>query len=350
MIRLPLLVCLAAGLVACGPLDDESPPASPPSPTASASGFDADTTAVTLGAHLILHVPPPDDDSAPGRLVARRGSAEVWAATDARRAGFLSPLVADRNGNGLPDVAVTTHSGGAHCCNTTYFLEERDGGIVVLAELFTSHSGLNDLGDVDGDGRHEFAFRDAAFAYWRTSYAASPMKNVFVELGPEGIVVDKVLMGGKPYPQALVLEVKADLTALLAQEYRESRSTVALGAAPFSEERLAPLLAEPPPATVPPALVALIRRERTAAWTDRAARPANWFEPADPALWDALLEFVYTGHGAVVPGMLRDVWPAGAEGRTAFLADFHLTLLESPWWPGIRAAFDYPDDLLVGAP
>jgi hypothetical protein len=83
----------------------------------------------------------------------------------------------DINGDGLPDVIVSTWSGGAHCCYSTavYSVGEDVKPILVLE---TGNCGPGEFEDLDGNGTREFVTCDDRWAYLHCSFADSPFPRV----------------------------------------------------------------------------------------------------------------------------------------------------------------------------
>jgi hypothetical protein len=72
------------------------------------------------------------------------------------------------DGTGLPEVIVTTYSGGAHCCWATVIFTGKH-----RTTKLWGHYGAPVLRDVDGDGKPEFHGFDSRFAAAFGSYASS---------------------------------------------------------------------------------------------------------------------------------------------------------------------------------
>jgi len=78
---------------------------------------------------------------------------------------------ADLDGDGEPEVIVSTFSGGAHCCLTARVLTWDGTGYQPL-DIAWGDVGFR-LDDVDGDGRPELVGQDPVFSAAFTAYAAS---------------------------------------------------------------------------------------------------------------------------------------------------------------------------------
>lgn len=179
----------------------------------------------------------------------------------------------DFNGDGVGEVFFVNWSGGAHCCMTTVIFDPKSS--TRLAEIKGEHSESFDYIDLDGDKVPEFKVLDWAFAYWNTSFAASPAPEVILSL-----------KGG-------ILHVRTDLMqtpALTDEELRELAQSVAVG-------------------------------------------PDN--QPLS-TLWKSMLDLLYGGHSDQANQLLTLAWPDAAP-RERFRTEFYNELESSSmWWPLIR--------------
>jgi hypothetical protein len=78
----------------------------------------------------------------------------------------------DIDGDAVPEVIVSTYSGGAHCC-TNFTIHGWRQGQSITTETGPLNSDGGEFKDLDGDGKQEFLSVDNAFLYAFDSYAGS---------------------------------------------------------------------------------------------------------------------------------------------------------------------------------
>src|SRR5215212_1588334 len=89
----------------------------------------------------------------------------------------------DINGDGSPDLVVSTWSGGAHCCyTTTVYSVGRDVRNVLAVE--TGNCGPGTFDDLDGNGVLEFSTCDDQWADAYCDFASAPMPTVVFAYDP----------------------------------------------------------------------------------------------------------------------------------------------------------------------
>lgn len=181
--------------------------------------------------------------------------------------------VRDLTGDGVPDVVLTTYSGGAHCCTTHWLVGLLPAGPRLLAHVEAEH-GEAEVADLDGDGLPEWTVADWTFAYWHTSFAGSPAPRVILSWDGERLAPNLGLMTEPPGP-------RADLDARAA----------------------------------------VVRAD--AAWASQRFPPV--------AYWGTLLDLLYAGRGPEAARFAEAAWPGDALGRTVFLRVLADRLWQSPY-------------------
>jgi hypothetical protein len=127
-------------------------------------------TRLTCGAYEVV----------PGGVAANGQPSRVGI----RRAGRLLDTVSDWSivqvecvdvhGGKTPELLVSSHSGGAHCCETLHVFALAESPRELLRYAAGNAIGY-EFRDLDGDGRMELLLGDDSFAYFGDlSYAASP--------------------------------------------------------------------------------------------------------------------------------------------------------------------------------
>jgi hypothetical protein len=83
-----------------------------------------------------------------------------------------SVFLQDLDGNNVPEIIVSTFSGGAHCC-TNFQIYTWQNNQFIETETGYLNSGGGEFKDLNGDGKIEFLTDDNAFLYQFSSYAGS---------------------------------------------------------------------------------------------------------------------------------------------------------------------------------
>ena len=107
-----------------------------------------------------------------------------WSSFGRPRA--LVQIVEMDSGNAHTEVALTTFTGGAHCCRLVRLLtQEPKTGNWHVVEAGAFDGEIVELEDADGDGRHELVVSDRRFLYTFSSYAGSfpPISVMALESG-----------------------------------------------------------------------------------------------------------------------------------------------------------------------
>lgn len=141
------------------------------------------------------------------RAVVRNGSRTVLTVSGWDVAAELQPL---RPG-GLPELVLSTFSGGAHCCVTYYTFTQDAGRVENLAVIDGGNYGLRFV-DLSGDGTKELLFASDRLAYYDWPYAVSPA--LLTVLAWDGVrLADRT----RAYAYVPAQEAARNLGALLAE-------------------------------------------------------------------------------------------------------------------------------------
>lgn len=194
------------------------------------------------------------------------------------------PRLRDPNDNGVPDVVISTSSGGAHCCYDLVVVELAADGPRTLLELAMKDCHAEFV-QRDADAALEIELCDATFAYWNTCFACSPMPDVVLDWDGNTWSLGTSLMYQAP-PDADALAEKAKNIA----------------AALFNPN--AP-----------------------------EAGPMLW---NSPDLWGVMLDLIYTGHAGLAFDFLDQAWPSDRPGKADFRREFLEQLATSPFYDGLR--------------
>ncbi|QDU34490.1 hypothetical protein KS4_25600 [Poriferisphaera corsica] len=112
----------------------------------------------------------------------------------------------DITGNNYPNIVFFEWTGGAHCCYPTTILEQREDQTVVLFDDDLGNSSIQIL-DLNNDGIQELIVRDQIFAYWKTSYAGSPLPQVIYQFDGDQYVTAANLMLQPPRTDKQQIEI-----------------------------------------------------------------------------------------------------------------------------------------------
>lgn len=113
----------------------------------------------------------------------------------------------DVTGDGKKELVFTSYSGGAHCCSHNYVIGLGDP-LHFYLDLDTGDNGIKFI-DLDHDGKLEIETNEDVFAYWNTSYAASPMPRVVLSLQNGAYKADPKFMYKKPFDAEIKAKAKA---------------------------------------------------------------------------------------------------------------------------------------------
>ncbi|GMA17382.1 hypothetical protein GCM10025871_37130 [Deinococcus metallilatus] len=123
---------------------------------------------------------PAENFEAEARAVVKNGTRTVLTVKGWNVAAELQPL---RPG-GLPELVLSTYSGGAHCCVTYYAFTQDTGSVENLAIIEGGNYGVRFM-DLNGDGTKELLFASDTLAYYDWSFATSPA--LLTVLGWDGV-------------------------------------------------------------------------------------------------------------------------------------------------------------------
>ncbi len=181
------------------------------------------------------------------------------------------------NGDGLPNLLVSEWTGGAHCC-FLFHIFEIGNRFRHIQTINAVHSGLADFANLDEDPALEFQMVDWTFAYWRTSFAASPAPAVILKYQ------------GQQYEMASDLMRKTSLSfdqfIQLADEIKSS---------------------------------------------------SEWESKQPPVrLWAEMLDLIYTGRMDQAWDLVDASWPKAIDGKEQFVKDLQAKLRQSPFWKDVQ--------------
>ncbi|ANE43369.1 hypothetical protein [Deinococcus puniceus] len=214
--------------------------ATPPTPTAWG------------GLTIKLTRAPMTDNSMPAaKLTLSNGTRTIFTVSDF---DIGVQLVQLRPG-GLPELVVSTFSGGAHCCLTAHIFTQDTGGVQNIGILDAGNYGFLPV-DFNKDGTSELLVGLDSLAYYDYSYADSPSLNAVI--GWDGIrLADRTRAYTYVPAQAAARELK-DLQSRMTEspelEYLKSRisgyygNMILAGKGAEAERVLATVLAKSAPA------------------------------------------------------------------------------------------------------
>lgn len=185
---------------------------------------------------------------------------------------------ADVTGRGLPDMIVSSFTGGAHCC-TQHLVFELGPAFKLLATLDDAHDDLAHFARIGADRRYYYFTADWTFAYWPSCFACSPSAAVILRF------VDNANGGG--FHLALdKMQAPAPTPATWNREIRAARNTV---------------------------------------------RP----DDIGTALWGPVLNLIYQGHSDLAWKLVEEAGPKAQQKPLPTLGDFCRLLKTSAYWPDL---------------
>jgi hypothetical protein len=197
----------------------------------------------------------------------------------------------DLTGRGQPDVVIHEYSGGAHCCST-YRIFELGDTFREVAVIEAQHGEIEFV-DLDGNGIPVIELQDWSYAYEFTGFADSYAPDVVLRFKDDQYVMAPDLMTTPALSDAELVAKAAEVK----EAYREVDQD---GSVSLSS-------------------------------------PATW-SAGGGALWNAMLELLYTGHEDEALRLFNLAWPEWARGKRRALRKFVKTVGASEYWPQMTAA------------
>jgi len=117
--------------------------------------------------------------------------------------------VKDVTGDGILELFIEGYSGGSHCCFQNYVIQ-LSNPIAILLDLDTGDYGIN-FKDLNNDGVMEIETNEDVFAYWHTSFSASPMPPVVLSLRNGKYKADPTLMLKQPPTDTEIIKMASTI-------------------------------------------------------------------------------------------------------------------------------------------
>jgi hypothetical protein len=194
----------------------------------------------------------------------------------------------DLTGNGIPDIVLTSWSGGAHCCNSLTILEMTESGARKVITVDGGSYGFI-FKDLDSDGRQEIEFWDWPIDYLFNSFAHSAQGRVVLKSVGDGYRVAKSLM------------------------YRKRADEPTLAAAKVTIQKVF-----------------------------STKQPGVPYE-----LLKLMMDLSYSGYRELALKMADDTWPRDLSGLAKFKLDFNRALAASPYWTEFYAPWALNNPTLI---
>lgn len=211
----------------------------------------------------------------------------------------------DIDGDGLPDLLLYEHSGGAHCCWTVRHIEcgprPRLRGFLNTADSEPVYR------DPQGSGRFEVRLADMSYAYWNAPFGPSPKPPVVLRFSQ-----------GRYAMAPELLRAQGPTAAELAKKTREIRDWIMHFNRIFERVKQG----GPPP-------------ENDWVWNSRPL--IMWHHEQvsiPPQVWGMMLDLIYSGRCREALTFVDAIWPAGKPGKEEFIQDVIEQVLSS--WFGVR--------------
>lgn len=195
----------------------------------------------------------------------------------------------DITGDSVPDLVISEWSGGAHCC-FTYYVFSIGSDFKLMDKIEAQDAGGAIFQDIDNDGQLEFLAHDFVFAYWHSSFAASPAPEVVLKFkdGRYRLALDLMR---KPLPS---IEDEEKIVQQLEKEHATAKS-----------------------------------------WDKSLLKFDTWTKgdvTVIPMTWGHMLDLIYSGHANEAWRFLDRVWEGDEETKAEFIADFRSQLSQSNYW------------------
>jgi len=225
------------------------------------------------------------------------------------REGYAGPPAGtDLDGDGVPEILVWDYSGGAHCCTSVKHIVCSDPPRLV-AQISGWHSSPV-YQDLDGHGHYVMILNDSAYAYWNACFALSPAPEVIFYLRHGHYEIAGELMRRHARPAD---KIQADVLALQHELARYDR-----------------FLARNDDTNATPAAKPTAEEQADDDFFFGQAWEAEGV-CIPPAVWDLLLELIYTGQVDATVNALDTMWPAGKPHKEEFANDL-LGMVRGSWY------------------
>lgn len=191
----------------------------------------------------------------------------------------------DITGEGYPNMIVSSYSGGAHCCLSTYIFR-LEPTFKLIATLDAQDSWPAYFADLDHNHHYFWFARDWTFAYWPSSFAGSPSAPVILQF-------ETNRKGGKYHLALQKMHRPAPSSNEWAKEKNDARAMFASGGLDIS---------------------------------------------SGPTLWNSILNLIYSGHSELAWKFFSQTWPSKLSGKDEWLGNFCSVLMSSPYWPDLKSS------------
>lgn len=230
----------------------------------------------------------------------------------------INSIGRDLNGDGSPDVHLTTNTGGANCCVTHYVFSLKPK-VQRLAIYAAGSMGASDFIDVPGRGAPVMVSADDSSANAFAPYANSYFPLLILEVGKGRMQFAKDLMQSRlpGQPPPVCSQPLAASNPWLKERCAEYTSARRQARTNEIKQRLATIKAT--------------RSADKIKWED-------YFENGVLAAVSAEMNrYSYTGHGAAGMNWLETVWPGNDAVKARFVNTLRMTQAKSVFAEDIKA-------------